>query len=79
MVGGAGAPNKTRKSRVRDGKETPFKNRRTYRKAGICTQGCFDDPRGVNVHGFLPTAWVKLAMLVLNLAVWIDAAAQLAR
>lgn len=51
----------------------------TYRKAGIRAQGIFDDSSGVNVHGILPTAWVKLAMLVLNLAVWIDAAAQLGR
>ena len=33
----------------------------------------------MNVHGAFSTAWVKLAMLVLNLAVWIDAAVQLAR
>jgi hypothetical protein len=42
-------------------------------------QGFFADSSGVNVHGALPTAWVKLAMLLLNLLVWIDAAAQVAR
>jgi hypothetical protein len=42
-------------------------------------QPFFDDSSSVNVHGTFPAAWVKLAMLVLNLAVWIDAAAQLAR
>jgi hypothetical protein len=31
----------------------------------------------VNVHGTLPTVWVKLAMLFLNLVVWLDAAVQL--
>jgi hypothetical protein len=33
----------------------------------------------VNVHGTLSTLWVKLGMLALNLLVWIDAAARLAR
>lgn len=42
-------------------------------------QASFADSSGVNVHGALPTAWVKLAMLLLNLLVWIDAAAQVAR
>jgi hypothetical protein len=38
-----------------------------------------DDSSEVNVHGVVPIAWIKLAMLLLNLLVWIDAAAQLAR
>jgi len=42
-------------------------------------QAFFADSSGVNVHGALTTAWVKLAMLLLNLLVWIDAAAQVAR
>lgn len=50
-----------------------------YRKAGMGAQASFADSSGVNVHGALPTAWVKLAMLLLNLLVWIDAAAQVAR
>jgi len=37
-----------------------------------------DDSSGVNVHGAVPVAWIKVAMLLLNLAVWIDAAAQVA-
>ena len=36
-----------------------------------------DDPTGVNVHGMLPAPWLKAAMLVLNLVVWLDAAARL--
>jgi hypothetical protein len=43
------------------------------------TQAFFDDSSGVNVHGALPIAWVKVGMLLLNLVVWIDAAAQIAR
>ena len=38
------------------------------------SQGVFDDSSGVNVHGTMPTLWVKLGMLFLNLAVWLDAA-----
>jgi hypothetical protein len=32
----------------------------------------------VNVHGTMPTRWVKLTMLFLNLVVWVDAAVRLA-
>jgi hypothetical protein len=32
----------------------------------------------VNVHGTMPTLWVKVAMLLLNLIVWVDAAVRLA-
>jgi len=79
MLGGGGAPNKARNARLCNGKETSFKNRPNYRKAGISAQALFDDSSRVNVHGILPAAWVKAAMLALNLAVWIDAAAQLPR
>ena len=79
MLGGPDARNKTPESRLCNGKETSFKNPRNYRKAGIRAQGAFDDSSEVNVHGAFPTAWVKLAMLALNLVVWIDAAAQVAR
>ncbi len=34
------------------------------------------DPGSVNVHATLPTRWVQLAMLALNLAVWLDAVAR---
>ncbi|HEU5253003.1 MAG TPA: hypothetical protein VFU16_06735 [Solirubrobacterales bacterium] len=37
-----------------------------------------DDSTAVNVHGTIPAVWVKAAMLLLNLIVWVDAAAQLA-
>lgn len=59
--------------------ETSFGHSPIYRKAGMGAQAFFADSSGVNVHGALPTAWVKLAMLLLNLLVWIDAAAQVAR
>jgi len=36
-----------------------------------------DDSTGVNVHGMIPANWVKVAMLGLNLVVWLDAAAKL--
>lgn len=41
-------------------------------------QRCSDDSTRVNVHVTLPTFWVKLGMLFLNLVVWVDAAVQLA-
>lgn len=34
------------------------------------------DSADVNVHGTMPTVWVKTVMLSLNLLVWIDAAAR---
>jgi hypothetical protein len=34
------------------------------------------DPSCVNVHATLPTRWVQLVMLGLNLAVWLDAVAR---
>ena len=37
-----------------------------------------DDSTAVNVHGAIPHGWVKLAMLGLNLVVWMDAVARLA-
>lgn len=49
-----------------------------YLKAGMCTENFPDDLSGVNVHGWMPTVWVELGMLFLNLAVWIEAAARLA-
>lgn len=42
------------------------------------SQQASDDSSGVNVHGTVPTRWVTLGMLFLNLVVWVDAAAQLA-
>ena len=79
MLSGGGAPNKARTSRSFNGKETPFKIRCNYRKTGISAQATFDDSSRVNVHGILSAAWIKLAMLALNLAVWLDAAVQVAR
>lgn len=79
MLRGGDTSNKTEKSRKRNEQKTSSKIRPIYRKAGMGTQATSDDSIGVNVHGAFPTAWIKLAMLVLNLAVWIDAAAQLAR
>lgn len=42
------------------------------------SQGTLDDSSDVNVHGPIPTLWVKLGMLFLNLVVWLDAAWRLA-
>jgi hypothetical protein len=36
-----------------------------------------DDPAGVSVHGAFPTAWLKVAILLANLLVWVDAAMRL--
>ena len=36
-----------------------------------------DDSSAVNVHGAIPHGWLKLAMLGLNLVVWMDAVARL--
>jgi hypothetical protein len=37
-----------------------------------------DDSSEVKVHGIIPARWLTLGMLLLNLAVWLDAAARLA-
>jgi hypothetical protein len=50
-----------------------------YLRPGIRCLSALDDSSGVNVHGAFPTAWVKLAMLLLNFLVWVDAAARVAR
>lgn len=49
-----------------------------YLKAGIGTANFPDDSSGVNVHGAMPLRWIQWGMLLLNLVVWIDAAAKLA-
>lgn len=51
---------------------------RDYRKAGIRAANFADDSSVVNVHGGMPTVWVELGMLFLNLVVWLEAAARLA-
>ena len=78
MVSGGGARNKAQKRRKRGGNGEVLQPRRNYRKAGMCGQVSSDDSCDVNVHGVIPTRWVTLSMLVLNLVVWVDAAAQLA-
>jgi hypothetical protein len=50
---------------------------RYYLKAGIGIGAFLDDSFAVNVHGTVPAAWVKAAMLVLNLVVWLDAVVRL--
>jgi hypothetical protein len=62
--------------------ELPRKRRvlqppRIYRKAGIGGQSLWVDSIRVNVHGIIPARWLTLGMLLLNLLVWLDAAAQL--
>jgi len=48
----------------------------TYRESGMGSGELSADPACVNVHAALPTRWVQLVMLVLNLAVWLDAVAR---
>ena len=77
MLGGTGARNKTQKRR----KRKPFAKsscRRVYLKAGMGTGNFADDSSDVNVHAWVPTVWVELGMLLLNLAVWLEAATRLA-
>jgi hypothetical protein len=47
-------------------------------KRGYAVRGSVTIQGRVNVHGTIPVRWVTLAMLFLNLAVWVDAATQLA-
>jgi len=51
---------------------------RVYLKAGIGTANFADDSAGVNVHGWMPAVWVEVGMLLLNLAVWLEAGVRLA-
>lgn len=78
MVGGGRARNKTRRCWNCHANGKVFQPCRNYRKAGMRSQRLCDDSSRVNVHGTIPVRWVTLAMLLLNLAVWLDAAAQLA-
>jgi len=48
----------------------------TYRESGMYCGELSADPSCVNVHATLPTRWVQLVMLGLNLAVWLDAVAR---
>jgi hypothetical protein len=48
----------------------------TYRESGIYRGELSADPGSVNVHATLPVRWVKMVMLGLNLAVWLDAVAR---
>jgi len=78
MLRDLGARNKTEERRICDKSGKVLRPRRIYRKAGIHAQGVSDDASEVNVHGLIPARWLTLGMLLLNLAVWLDAAAQLA-
>jgi hypothetical protein len=79
MVRADRIPNKTEKCRNRRGNAKVLQPPRNYRKAGIHAQGLPDDSSDVNVHGIIPARWLTLGMLFLNLVVWLDAAAQLAK
>jgi len=78
MVRGHQSRNKTEKCRKHHRIGKVLQPRRIYRKPGTHAQGISDDSREVNVHGAIPARWLTLGMLLLNLAVWLDAAAQLA-
>jgi hypothetical protein len=77
MLGRAGARNKTRKCRKRN-VFAKSSSRSYYLKAGMGSAKSADDSSAVNVHAWKPSLWVELGMLVLNLAVWFEAAARLA-
>lgn len=51
---------------------------RNYLKAGMGVANFPDDSGEVNVHAWMPTVWVEMGMLLLNLAVWLEAASRLA-
>ena len=75
MLSGAGARNKTWERQLAHGSgesvsRAPFP---TYRESGMRGSELSADPASVNVHATLPTRWVQLVMLGLNLAVWLDA------
>jgi len=80
MLGRTGARNKTRK-RWNVGLFVTtllLPPSRIYLKAGMGIANFPDDSSGVNVHAWMPTVWVEVGMLLLNLAVWLEAAARLA-
>ncbi len=56
----------------------PTGTARDYLNAGMASEHFADDSSDVNVHAWVPTIWVELGMLFLNLAVWLEAAARLA-
>jgi hypothetical protein len=78
MVRDLGALNKTQKRRICGKTGEVVEPRRIYRKAGMHGWGIHDDSSGVSAHGIFLSRWVTLGMLLLNLAVWLDAAARLA-
>lgn len=77
MLGRVSARNKTRKCRKRNS-SAKSSCRPVYLKAGMGTANFADELSVVNVHAWVPTVWVELGMLFLNLAVWLEAAARLA-
>lgn len=76
MLRGAGARNKTRECQLarRSVENVTQATSTTYRESGIGSGVLSADPGNVNVHATLPTRWVQLVMLALNLVVWLDAA-----
>jgi hypothetical protein len=45
-----------------------------YSKTGMRYSGRPDDPAPVDDHGAIPVTWLKVAILVANLGVWLEAA-----
>lgn len=78
MLRGTGARNKTRKCQLTHGSAESLGRAAlpTYRESGMYSGVLSADPASVNVHATLPTRWVQLVMLGLNLAVWLDAVAR---
>lgn len=76
MLSGAGARNKTRECQLTRGFAPTSRHQDTprYYKAGMRYSAGTDECLHVNVHGTLPTAGLSVAILMLDLAVWLDAA-----
>jgi hypothetical protein len=64
-------------SRLLKSKECVTSARTDYLKAGMSTGKPPDDSTAMNVHGTLPRSWITVAMLLLNLVVWLNAAISL--
>jgi len=51
---------------------------RHYSKAGMRYSTSPDDPALVDEHGAVPITWLKVAILLANLGVWLEAAVRVA-
>ncbi len=52
---------------------------RAYLRSGMRPAAAADDPQAMGVHRAFPAAWLKVAVVFANLAVWLDALLRIAR